>query len=140
MIYQPISYKPSCFRPSSLLHIEEAALLLLTLIAYRHVDPSWLLFAILFLTPDLVMLGYLIKSTHRSRHLQPRPHPYSSPCSSPDRLTEHWSVATAIAQYGQPTSLSISSSATASNIQPFSKTPSPAHLNPPQLDITKAAG
>lgn len=47
-------------RPSNLLYIEEAALLLLTLFAYQHLHVSWLLFVILFLTPDLFMLGYLI--------------------------------------------------------------------------------
>jgi hypothetical protein len=46
-------------RPSALLRFEEAALLLLTLFAYQHLHYSWLLFAILFLTPDLFMLGYL---------------------------------------------------------------------------------
>ena len=46
-------------RPSILLRIEEAALLTLTLFAYQHLHFSWLLFAILFLTPDLFMLGYL---------------------------------------------------------------------------------
>jgi hypothetical protein len=47
-------------RPAILLHLEEAVLLLLTLFAYQHLHASWLLFAILFLTPDLFMLGYLI--------------------------------------------------------------------------------
>jgi hypothetical protein len=47
-------------RPSLLLRIEEAILLILTLFAYQHLHASWLLFAILFLTPDLFMLGYLI--------------------------------------------------------------------------------
>jgi hypothetical protein len=47
-------------RPKILLNIEEAALLILTLFAYRHLHYSWLLFAILFLTPDLFMLGYLV--------------------------------------------------------------------------------
>jgi len=46
-------------RPSLLLRTEEAILLLLTLFAYQHLHYSWLLFAILFLTPDLFMLGYL---------------------------------------------------------------------------------
>jgi hypothetical protein len=46
-------------RPSLLLRVEESALLLLTLFAYQHLHYSWLLFAILFLTPDLFMLGYL---------------------------------------------------------------------------------
>jgi hypothetical protein len=47
-------------RPSILLHIEEALLLLITIFAYQHLHYSWLLFSILFLTPDLFMLGYLI--------------------------------------------------------------------------------
>jgi len=46
-------------RPSLLLRTEEAILLLLTLFVYQHLHYSWLLFAILFLTPDLFMLGYL---------------------------------------------------------------------------------
>ena len=49
-------------RPALLLHLEEAALLVLTLYAYQHLHYSWLLFAILFLTPDLFMLGYLINT------------------------------------------------------------------------------
>jgi hypothetical protein len=47
-------------RPSLLLRTEEAILLLLTLFVYQHLHYSWLLFAILFLTPDLFMLGYLV--------------------------------------------------------------------------------
>jgi hypothetical protein len=50
-------------RPSILLRIEEATLLILTLFAYQHIRASWLLFAILLLTPDLFMLGYLV-NTH----------------------------------------------------------------------------
>jgi hypothetical protein len=46
-------------RPSALLRFEEALLLILTLFAYQHLHASWLLFAILFLTPDLSMLGYV---------------------------------------------------------------------------------
>lgn len=47
-------------RPATLLRTEESALLILTLYAYQHLHYSWLFFAILFLTPDLSMLGYLI--------------------------------------------------------------------------------
>jgi hypothetical protein len=47
-------------RPSTLLRIEESALLLATLFVYQHLHASWLLFALLFLTPDLFMLGYLV--------------------------------------------------------------------------------
>jgi hypothetical protein len=46
-------------RPSTLLRVEETALLIATLFAYQHLHYSWLLFALLFLTPDLSMLGYL---------------------------------------------------------------------------------
>jgi hypothetical protein len=49
-------------RPSALLRLEESALFLLTLFAYQHLHYSWLLFAILFLTPDLFMLGYLLNA------------------------------------------------------------------------------
>jgi hypothetical protein len=45
--------------PPILLRTEEAVLLIATLFAYQHLHFSWLLFAILFLTPDLFMLGYL---------------------------------------------------------------------------------
>ncbi len=47
-------------RPALLLRIEEATLLIATLFAYQHLHYSWLLFAILFLAPDLFMLGYLL--------------------------------------------------------------------------------
>ncbi len=47
-------------RPSLLLRSEEAVLLPIILFAYQHLHYSWLLFAILFLTPDLFMLGYLV--------------------------------------------------------------------------------
>jgi hypothetical protein len=47
-------------RPATLLRTEESALLLVTLYAYQHLHYSWLLFALLFLTPDLFMLGYLL--------------------------------------------------------------------------------
>jgi hypothetical protein len=46
-------------RPSALLRLEEALLLILTLFAYQHLHASWLLFALLFLAPDLSMLGYI---------------------------------------------------------------------------------
>src|SRR5271170_3804299 len=47
-------------QPSLLLRLEEATVLIATLLAYHHLHASWLLFAILFLTPDLFMLGYLV--------------------------------------------------------------------------------
>ncbi len=45
--------------PGILLRIEELALVIVTLAIYRHLHASWLLFAVLFLAPDLFMLGYL---------------------------------------------------------------------------------
>ncbi|MBB5342760.1 DUF4260 domain-containing protein [Tunturibacter empetritectus] len=47
-------------RPSILLRIEEASLLAAALFLYQHLHYSWLLFAILFLAPDLFMFGYLL--------------------------------------------------------------------------------
>jgi len=45
--------------PRSLLFLEGGAGLIVSLLAYHRQRGSWLLFAILFLTPDLSMLGYL---------------------------------------------------------------------------------
>jgi hypothetical protein len=45
--------------PRVLLHLEGAAAFLVSLIAYRWSHASWLLFALLFLVPDLSLLGYL---------------------------------------------------------------------------------
>ncbi len=45
--------------PKLLLHLEGAAILILSVFFYRQLHASWLLFAILFLAPDLFMLGYL---------------------------------------------------------------------------------
>jgi hypothetical protein len=42
------------------LRLEGAAALALAALAYRATGASWLMFAVLFLTPDLSMLGYLI--------------------------------------------------------------------------------
>ena len=47
-------------RPALLLRIEEAALLTTAVLLYAHFHFTWLLFAILFLAPDLFMLGYLL--------------------------------------------------------------------------------
>jgi hypothetical protein len=46
-------------RPTILLRLEAALLFVLLVIAYAHWGRGWLLFAILFLAPDLFMLGYL---------------------------------------------------------------------------------
>jgi hypothetical protein len=46
-------------KPKILLHLEGAAILILCVFFYHQLHASWLLFAILFLAPDLFMLGYL---------------------------------------------------------------------------------
>ena len=49
-------------KPSFLLRLEGATILLLSVVLYRQSHASWLLFALLFLTPDLFMLGYLVNT------------------------------------------------------------------------------
>jgi len=46
-------------KPSLLLHLEGAIILLLSVVVYHQLHARWLLFAILFLAPDFFMLGYL---------------------------------------------------------------------------------
>jgi hypothetical protein len=46
-------------RPAVLLRIEEAGLLTAAVLLYMHFHFSWALFAMLFLVPDLFMLGYV---------------------------------------------------------------------------------
>jgi hypothetical protein len=47
-------------RPALLLRIEEASVLAAAVFVYAHLHFSWVLFAVLFLTPDLFMAGYLV--------------------------------------------------------------------------------
>lgn len=47
-------------RPARLLRIEGAFVLALSIFLYRQSHASWILFAALFLAPDVFMLGYLI--------------------------------------------------------------------------------
>jgi hypothetical protein len=46
-------------KPRLLLHLEGAIILILSVFFYHQLRTSWLFFAILFLAPDLFMLGYL---------------------------------------------------------------------------------
>jgi Domain of unknown function (DUF4260) len=46
-------------KPALLLHHEGAVILFLSVFVYHQLHARWLLFAILFLAPDLFMLGYL---------------------------------------------------------------------------------
>jgi hypothetical protein len=45
--------------PRLLLQLEGAAVLGLACVLYQHLHGSWLWFSLLFLAPDLFMLGYL---------------------------------------------------------------------------------
>jgi hypothetical protein len=47
-------------RPAWLLRLEGALMFLVCLVVYSHFHAGWLLFALLFFTPDLFMLGYLV--------------------------------------------------------------------------------
>lgn len=49
-------------RPAWLLRLEELALLAAAVGLYRHLHFSWGLFAVLFLVPDVFMLGYLVNA------------------------------------------------------------------------------
>jgi hypothetical protein len=49
-------------KPRWLLHLEGAALFVLAVWAYHANEYRWGLFAILFLAPDLFMLGYLVNT------------------------------------------------------------------------------
>jgi hypothetical protein len=44
--------------PRPLLHLEGAAVLVVSLFAYHSIQASWFQFALLFLVPDVSMLGY----------------------------------------------------------------------------------
>ena len=49
-------------RPAPLLRLEGAGLLTATTLLYAHLHFSWILFGVLFLAPDLFMLGYLVNA------------------------------------------------------------------------------
>jgi hypothetical protein len=46
-------------KPKILLHVEGAVVLALSVFFYHQLHAGWLLFAILFLAPDLFIVGYL---------------------------------------------------------------------------------
>jgi hypothetical protein len=46
-------------KPRLLLHLEGTVIFILSVLFYHQLHASWLLFAALFLAPDLFMLGYL---------------------------------------------------------------------------------
>ena len=48
------------FNPKLLLRIEGALILFTACVFYHQLHSRWILFALLLLTPDLIMFGYLI--------------------------------------------------------------------------------
>jgi hypothetical protein len=48
--------------PRILLHLEGAALLVLSILLYQHTRASWWQFLILFMAPDVSILGYLVNA------------------------------------------------------------------------------
>lgn len=48
--------------PKPLLHLEGAAVFVASLVAYQWNHGSWLLFVLLFLVPDVSMIGYAINT------------------------------------------------------------------------------
>jgi hypothetical protein len=49
-------------KPALLLRFEGAVALVVSILLYRESHTSWILFAVLFLSPDLFMLGYLVNT------------------------------------------------------------------------------
>ncbi len=45
--------------PQQILRLEHIAITTLCVFAYHHLNGAWWLFALLFLAPDIAMLGYL---------------------------------------------------------------------------------
>jgi Domain of unknown function (DUF4260) len=54
-----IDLKENAMNPRPLLHLEGAAVLIVSLLSYHWSRGSWLQFALLFLLPDLSMIGYV---------------------------------------------------------------------------------
>ena len=48
--------------PKPLLHVEGAAVFVAALFVYQHNHGSWILFILLFLLPDISMIGYAINA------------------------------------------------------------------------------
>jgi hypothetical protein len=49
-------------KPALLLRLEGTSVLGLSIFFYRQSHASWILFAVLFLSPDLFMLGYFVNA------------------------------------------------------------------------------
>lgn len=64
--------------PKILLHLEGLVVLFMACVFYREVGASWLKFSVLFLAPDLFMLGYLVDQKVGAR-LYNCVHTYAAP-------------------------------------------------------------
>src|SRR5688572_5733260 len=64
--------------PKVLLHFAGLAVLVTACALYRHLDGSWVRFGILFLAPDLFMLGFLAGRTIGA-HVYNAAHTYTTP-------------------------------------------------------------
>jgi len=65
--------------PRPLLHLEGAAVLILSVFAYHWSDGNWGLFALLFVVPDLSMIGYLA-NVRAGAAIYNAIHTYVGPC------------------------------------------------------------
>ncbi|HSY54178.1 MAG TPA: DUF4260 domain-containing protein [Opitutaceae bacterium] len=66
------------FSPKPLLHVEGLVVLITAGILYRELAASWLQFAVLFLAPDLFMLGYCL-GLKRGAAIYNAGHTYAAP-------------------------------------------------------------
>ena len=66
--------------PRPLLHLEGASVFALSLFAYHWSHGSWLLFAVLFLVPDLSRIGYAVSVRLGATTYKMRSTRMSAPC------------------------------------------------------------
>jgi hypothetical protein len=64
--------------PKRLLHLEGLVVLVTACILYRELGASWIQFGVLFLAPDLFMLGYLLGPA-RGTSIYNAGHTYAAP-------------------------------------------------------------
>ena len=64
--------------PKILLHLEGFAVLVAACVLYHEIGASWIKFAVLFLAPDLFMLGYLVDKKVGARFYN-SVHTYAAP-------------------------------------------------------------
>jgi hypothetical protein len=80
-------------KPLYLLHAEGAVVLMVSFAAYHELNGNWLLFFILFLWPDLFMLGYLANARIGAA-LYNLVHTYAGPLLlGAVAVFEHWHTA-----------------------------------------------